>query len=192
MMVGEALLESQTKIFEFSNYVQIIPSAYNATPLGCATGASRFSGTSRNFAVLYAARNLATALAETVVRDRYEGLDDRRLFVTELADRSAVQLDTIKPLRLVDLRNGGCFKLGISTDIAGAKCFDEAQQFADFVYKDNTIDGILYASRLTTENCVVVFDRAITSNLSDSCIAPLIQLEQVVQALDTLNVKLVG
>ncbi len=192
MMVGGALLASQTKIFEFSSYVRIIPSVHQAMPLGCAAGVSRFGGTKKNFAVLYAARNLATALAETVVRDRYEGLDDRRLFATELADRSVVQLDTIKPLRLVDLRKGGCLKLGVSTDIAGAKCFDEAQQFADLVYEDETIDGILYASRLTSENCVVVFDRAITSHLAESCIAPLTQLGQVGSALNKLNVKLVG
>jgi hypothetical protein len=109
---------------------------------------------------------------------------------TELAQRSAVQLGRIKPLRLVDLRKGGCFKLGISTDMIGAKCFDEAQQFADFVYKDHTIDGIFYASRLTSENCVVVFDRAIPS-VSENCIAPLAQLAQVGSALKKLDVKLV-
>ncbi|WP_432344177.1 RES family NAD+ phosphorylase [Shinella yambaruensis] len=190
MIVGGALA-SQTKVFEFSNYVRIIPSVHQATPLGCAAGVSRFGGTKKDFAVLYAARNLATALAETVVRDRYEGLEDRRLFTTELTERSAVQLGTIKPLRLVDLRKGGCLKLGISTDITGAKCFDEAQQFADFVYKDHTIDGILYASRLTSENCVVVFDRAITSHLVEKCIAPLAQLGEVGSALDKLNVELV-
>lgn len=192
MIVGGALLASQTKTFEFSRYVRIIPSIHQETPLGCAVGVSRFGGTKANFAALYAARNLATALAETVVRDRYEGIDDRRLFATELADRSAVQLDTIKPLRLVDLRKGGCLKLGVSTDIAGAKCFDEAQKFADLVYEDETIDGILYASRLTSENCVVIFDRVITSHLAKSCIAPLTQLGQIGNALNKLNVKLVG
>ena len=192
MIVGGTLLASQTKNIEFSNYVRVIPSAHQATPLGFAPAVSRFGGTKKNFSVLYAARNLATALAETVIRDRYEGLGDRRLFATELADRSAVQLDTIKPLRLVDLRKVGCLKLGVSTDIAGAKCFDEAQHFADHVYKDATIDGIIYASRLTSENCVVVFDRAITSHLSESCIVPLIQIGQLGSALNKLNIKLVG
>ncbi|TPI34204.1 RES domain-containing protein [Mesorhizobium sp. B3-1-6] len=191
MIVGEGLLASQTKTFEFSSYVRIIPSFFQATPLGYAAGVSRFGGTKKNFAVLYAARNLATALAETVVRDRYESIEDRRLFISELADRSAVQLDTIQPLRVVDLRKGGCLKLGVSTDIAGAKCFNEAQQFADLVYKDATIDGILYASRLAGENCIAVFDRAITSHLAERCIAPLTQLGQIGTALKKLNVKLV-
>lgn len=192
MIVDGALLASQTRLFEFASYVRIIPSIYQATPLGCAAANSRFGGTDKKFAVLYAARNLATALAETLVRDRFEGLETRRLFAVELGDRTAVQIDTIKPLRLADLRKGGCLKLGVSTDIAGAKCFDEAQQFSDLVYMDTNIDGILYASRLTAENCVAVFDRVTTSHLASSSIAPLSQLGQVGKALDKLNVQLIG
>lgn len=189
MIVDGALLASQTRLFEFSSYVRIIPSIYQATPLGCAAGDSRFGGTGKSFAVLYAARDLKTALAETVVRDRFEGLEDRHLFAGELVDRTAAQIDTIKPLRVVDLRKGGCLKLGVSTDIAGAKCFDEAQQFSDLVCKDENIDGILYASRLTTENCVAVFDRA-TTHLTASSTAPLIQLDRIGNALKELNIKL--
>jgi hypothetical protein len=192
MIVDGKLLAGQTRLFEFSSYVRIIPSVYCVTPLGCAAGHSRFGGTNKSFAVLYAARDLATSLAETVVRDRFEGLEDRRLFAAELADRTVVQVDTTKPLRLVDLRKGGCLKLGVSTDISGAKCFDEAQRFSDLVYKDATIDGILYASRLTAENCVAVFDRAATLRLEWAGIAPLIQLAEVVDALKKLNVQLIS
>lgn len=192
MVVDGALLTSQTVLFEFSNHIRIIPSVYQATPLGCAVGNSRFGGTDKSFAVLYAARDLATALAETVVRDRFEGLEDRRLFAAELSDRAAVQIDTIKPLRLVDLRKGGCLKLGVSTDIAGAKCFDEAQSFSDLVHKVANIDGILYASRLTSQNCIAIFDRATTTHLTVSSAAPLFQLERVGNALKKLNVQLIG
>jgi hypothetical protein len=191
MIVNRALLATQTKLFEFSSYVRIIRSTYKSTPLGCAVGNSRFGGTGKSFAVLYAARDLATAIAETMVRDRFEGLDDRRLFAAELADWMAVQIDTISPLRLVDLRKGGCLKLGISTDIAGAKSFDEAQQFSDAVYRDTTIDGMLYASRLTTDSCAAIFNRAIRRHLKMSGIAPLIRLE-VGKALKKLNVKLIS
>ncbi len=192
MIVGGELLASQIKLFEFSNYVRIIPSLYDKSPLGCAAGVSRFGGVSKKFSTLYAARNLATALAETVVRDRFEGVEDRHLFTTELAGRSAVQLRTIKPLRLVDLRSGGCLRLGISTDIAGAKCFNEAQQFSDIVYTEKSIDGILYASRLTNENCVAVFDRAIVTHLASNKVAPLTTLVNIGDALKNLNIKLIA
>lgn len=192
MIIDGALLASQVRLFEFSNYVRVIPSIHQATPLGCAPGTSRFGGTDKSFAVLYAASDLATAIAETVVRDRFEGLADRRLFAAELVDRTAVEVDTVKPLRLVDLRAGGCLKLGISTEIAGAKCFDEAQHFSDMVHKDGAIDGILYPSRLTAANCVAVFNEAITSHLKEIGVAPLVQLGKVGKALETLNIRLIG
>ena len=191
MIVDGVLLASQTRGFEFSSYVRISPSINQATPLGCAAGHSRFGGTDKSFAVLYAAYDLATALAEVLVRDRFEGLEARRLFAAELADWAAVQIHTVRPLRLLDLRKGGCLKLGVSTDIAGAKCHHEAQQFSDLVYKDATIDGILYASRLTAKNCVAIFDRATTSHLTQSSIAPLIQLADVGEALKKLNIQLI-
>lgn len=191
MELDGGLLASQTKAFEFKDYVRIIPSAHVATPLGCAPSFSRFGGTDQSFAVLYAARDLATALAETVIRDRFEGFANRRLFIEELSGRAAVLLDASAPLRLVDLRKGGCLKLGISTDIAGAKRFPEAQQFAQSIYPNTTIDGILYASRLTGENCVAVFDRVTASHLEASHIAPLTQIEQISAALAVLNVHLI-
>lgn len=191
MIIDGALLASQVRLFEFSSYVRVIPSIHQATPLGCAPGTSRFGGTDKSFAVLYAASDLATAIAETVVRDRFEGISDRRMFVAELLDRTAVEVGTTKPLRLIDLRKDGCLKLGISTDIAGAKRFDEAQSFSDIIYKQGIADGILYNSRLTAANCVGVFDKVITSHLKEICIAPLVQLRDVQKALNGLNIQLI-
>lgn len=192
MVIDEALLAGQTRLFEFTSYVRVIPSVHVTTPLGCVPAVSRFGGTSQRFAALYAAHGTSTALAETVVRDRFEGQADRRLFVDELANRAVVQIDTIKPLRLVDLRTGGCLKLGISTDIAGAKHFTEAQQFSDAVYEQRDIAGILYASRLTGESCVTVFDRAVATSLTVTSIAPLAQLAGLGDALRELNVELIA
>lgn len=191
MGIDAGLLGSQTRLFEFEDFVRIIPAIYAASPLGCAPGNSRFGGTDQSFAVLYAARDLATALAETVVRDRFVGSPDRRLFVEELVDRVAVQLRAEAPLRLIDLRMGGCMKLGIPTDIAAAKNFLDAQQFAQEVYQEAAIEGILYASRLTGENCVAVFDRAIEAHLEATHVAPLWQVQQVGGALASINVDLI-
>jgi hypothetical protein len=92
---------------------------------------------------------------------------------------------------LIDLRKGGCLKLGVSTEITGAKCFDEAQQFSDMLYKNPLIDGILYASRLTGENCLAVFDRAAATHLSATDAVPVVQLKRTAEAMQTLNIKLI-
>lgn len=191
MKVEAALLASQTRRFEFSNYIRIIPTAHQATPLGCSVGHSRFGGRDKNFATLYAAKNLATALAETVVRDRFEGIPERRLFVAELSNRSAVRIDSTEALHLVDLRKGGCLNLGVSTDIAGAKCFEEAQAFSSILHENPSIDGILYGSRLTGDNCVAIFDRAAKSHLLATGVISLVQLKRTTEALKTLNVQLI-
>jgi len=192
MALDGALLAKQITALAFEDYVRIFPSEYAATPLGCASGVTRFGGTTGGFAVLYAGRDLTTALAETVVRDRFEGLADRQLFIADLAGRSAVEISTTTPLRLIDLRHGGCLKLGVSTEVTGAKGFGEGQALADQLYADPAIDGILYPSRLTGLNCVAVFDRAIAAHLHAGMIVPLVQLESVGAALDNLNIQLIG
>jgi hypothetical protein len=182
---------SQTKLYELKAYLHVIPSIHAGTPLGVGHVPSRFSGTDGNFLVLYAARNLATAISETIIRDDLEGVAERRLFIEEFKDRAIVQLSTTAPLRMVDLRKGGCLKLGISTEVAGAKGFEEAQRFSQFVHDHSQADGILYASRLTGENCAAVFDRAIHNHLVDQRTVPLIQLRNLSAALASLSVELV-
>lgn len=191
MALDGVLLSQQVTAFTLENYVRIIRSEYQRTPLGCAPGISRFGGTVSAFGVLYAARDLTTAVAETVVRDRFEGIADRRVFLSELEGRSAVELSTTGALRLVDLRNGGCLKLGISTEVTGAKAFQDAQAFSDHVYAHAAIDGVLYSSRLTGTNCVAVFDRAIAGRLQAATIAPLIQLQNIGATLNSLNIELI-
>ena len=123
MIIGARLLASQTKQYALKDYLRVIPSIHVGTPLGVGPGHSRFSGTVGNFFVLYAARNLATAISETVIRDRFEGVADRRLFIEEFQDRVVVQLRTILPLQLVDLRKGGCLKPGLFSSLNFEKRF---------------------------------------------------------------------
>ena len=191
MVIEAALLTSQMLRFEFSNYVRIIPTAYHATPLGCGVGHSRFGGTGNSFATLYAAKDLATAFAETVIRDRFEGQQMGQVVSVVLT--VFILVPTFAPAigQAVLLFAPWQTLFGVSTDIAGAKCFDEAQAFSDMLYKNLSIDGILYASRLTGENCIAIFDRATKSHLSATGVTPLIQLAGMAEALQTLNVQLI-
>lgn len=191
MPIPGHVLASQLQPFEFTDFVRIIPSKHSSTPLGCMPGNSRFGSATNSFAVLYAARDLATALAETLIRDRFEGLTDRKLFASEILDRSAVALETTRVLSLIDLRGGGCLKLGISTEITGAKLFDHAQSFSDNAYSNRSIDGILYPSRLTSKTCVAIFDRVIASSLKAHDCVPLSRISKVGSSLSELNIQLI-
>jgi RES domain-containing protein len=56
-----------------ADWPRILPARHRATPADAGFGSSRFSSPSNGFRVLYAADNFATAFAEAVVRDRFEG-----------------------------------------------------------------------------------------------------------------------
>jgi hypothetical protein len=192
MNLAGATIAQLTKSWQLKSYVRVIPKQFHCTPLSVGPGASRFSSPGNDFLVLYAGRNLATALAETVIRDRFEGLNTRRLFIEEVQDRVAVQVSTKLPLRLLDIRKGGCLKLGISTDVTGAKAQDEARAFSQYVHDETDVAGILYASRLTGENCVVVFDRAIEDHLVVDRVVAMERLKSLETALASLCIELIS
>ena len=95
------------------------------------------------------------------------------------------------PLRLLDVRTAGCFLLGVSTDITGAKAQDEARQFSQAVFDQTDLDGILYLSRLTRRACVAVSDRAVTSKLDVGSVHELETLAALVPALAELRIVLI-
>ncbi|HET9395340.1 MAG TPA: RES family NAD+ phosphorylase, partial [Nitrospiraceae bacterium] len=88
-----------------------------ANPLALRSGKSRFCD-GRSYAVLYAAGTLETAFVETVVRDRFVQTDRRVILLDEVRSRGCVEyrLRGTEPLRLVDLREDGCLRLGAPTD----------------------------------------------------------------------------
>lgn len=92
-----------------------------ATPLGMGFGQTRFAAPDNSFRLVYIARNLATSIAETVVRDRFEGKVKRILDVTEIDDWAVAEVSATDPLTVIDLRTTGLLKLGISTDAAREK-----------------------------------------------------------------------
>lgn len=59
--------------FEPHQYLRAMRRAHAATQPGMGVGQSRFASPDRSFMVLCIARDLPTAIAETIVRDRFEG-----------------------------------------------------------------------------------------------------------------------
>ena len=114
-------------------FLRVTPIAHRATPLGMGFGKTRFASPTDAFRLLYIAEDLATSVAEAIIRDRFEGATAREITAGEVADWGVTEVSAPVPLRLLDMRTVGCFLLGVSTDITGAKAQDEARQFSQAV-----------------------------------------------------------
>lgn len=133
---------------------------------------------------------LATSVAETLVRDRFEGRKRRRLHQAEVETWGVTGLSTTEPLYLVDIRTTGLTRLGVSTDAAGSKSHRQGRRLSKAVYEQCDADGILYVSRLTRNVCCALYDRA-APKLAATAVVEIVTLTNLVPALTSLNVKLV-
>ena len=158
------VVASLTVPYQPAAYLRVTPIAHSATPLGMGFGKTRFASPVDAFKLLYIAENLATGVAEAIIRDRFEGATARELTAGEVADWGVTEVSARLPLHLLDMRTDGCFLLGVSTDITGAKAQDEARQFSQPGFDQTGVDGIIYLSRLTRKTCVAVYDRAVASS----------------------------
>jgi RES domain len=155
-------------------------------------GDTRFASPKDAFKLLYIAKTPATSVAETIVRDRFEGNTARELTRGEIADWGVCEVSATAPLRVLDLRANGCFKLGISTDIVGGKAQKEARDFSQELYDTTNLDGILYKSRLLkNQDCVAVYDRAVVHKLNSTPVVRMETLAQLVPALRRLKITLI-
>jgi len=172
-------------------YLRVTPIAHRMTPLGMGFGKTRFASPTGAFKLLYIAEDLATSVAEAIIRDRFEGVNAREITAGEVADWGVTEVSAPVPLRLLDMRTAGCFLLGVSTDITGAKAQDEARQFSQAVFDQTDLDGILYLSRLTRRTSVAVYDRAVARKLKAGSVHELESLAALVPALAALRVVLI-
>ena len=190
MALDTAILALLTRRFEPTAYLRCTPWAHRATPLGMGHGKTRFASPTDSFKLLYIAKDLATGIAETIVRDRFEGAAVRELDITDVRPWGVCEVDAHTPLRVLDLRRDGCFKLGVSTDIVGAKAQDEARRFSQELYDTTDLDGVLYHSRLRKRNCVAIYDRAVPSHLTPGPVVEIETLGGLTPALRALKIKL--
>lgn len=176
--------------FQPRAYLRVVPVAHMKTPLGMGFGHSRFSSPSQAFKLVYLARDLATAVAETIVRDRFEGARDRILDESEIADWAVAEVTTTAPLTVLDLRTTGLLRLGVSTDAARAKEHREGRRLSEAIYDTFAVDGLLYASRLTAADCVAVYDRVVSDKLASTSAVELIRQADLVPALRAIGVSI--
>lgn len=191
MALDPKILTSLTRQVEPTNYLRCTPWSRRRTPLGMGFGETRFASPSKAFKLLYIAEDLATSIAEAIIRDRFEGKPARILAQSDIGDWGVCAVSASRPLRLLSLRGDACFKLGISTDIVGAKAHDEARDFSQELYETTDLDGIVYHSRLRKKNCIAIYDRAITPALRAQPVVQLEQLVALIPALKTLKTELI-
>lgn len=188
MKLDPKIVSELTIPFRPTAYLRVLPKVHAATPLGMGFGQTRFSPPDNSFRLVYIARDIATAIAETVIRDRFEGRARRILDVTEVDDWSFSEVSATAPLTALDLRTTGLLKLGVSTNAARAKRHATGRRLSKALYDRFAIDGILYGSRLTSAECVAVYDRAVETKLVPTAAEALIRNPRLIDALRSLNV----
>lgn len=189
MRLNLATVDDLALAFQPISFLRVVPADKIATPLGMGYGHSRFSSPSTTFRLVYLAHDLATAIAETIIRDRFEGASNRVLDDTEIEEWAIAQVSATVPLTVLDLRTTGLLRLGVSTDAARGKAHREGQELSEAVYNAFAVDALLYSSRLTAANCLAVYDRAVPS-LKSTPAVPLLSHSGLVNALNSLGVTI--
>jgi hypothetical protein len=173
-------------------YLRVTPLSFAATPLGLGFGETRFASTGRSFKLLYLGRSLTTAVAETVIRDRFVGRRRRVLTQEEIETWGAAEVRAAEPLTLLDLTGTGLVQLGVPTNAVRGKAHGSGRGFSEALYfQGPMIDGILYPSRLTNEPCIAIYDRAV-AKLRASPVQRLVDQPTLIPALSALNVTVLA
>jgi hypothetical protein len=173
-------------------YLRVTPMAHAATPLGAGFGVTRFASPTRAFKVIYIAQDLTTGIAETLVRDRFQGRARRKLLDVEAALWGMTEVNGGAPLILIDLRTTGLVRLGVSTEAARGKAQGQGRKLSQAIYDQTDAQGLVYLSRLTGRTCICVYDRALPGVLVATPVVELTMLAGFVDALRELNVTLMA
>lgn len=145
---------------------RLIPSMFEANPLGIGFGDSRFSAPNDEFKILYMASRIETALRETIIRDSFDNKSERFLERGLIGSFCCIAIRSTRRLNLLDLTDGNAFNVGLPSRIRHDKTYDDSKKFSLFVYHNLIeVDGFYYRSRFDDQVCFAVFDRAVDLKL---------------------------
>jgi hypothetical protein len=173
-------------------YVRVMPMAHAGAPLGAGFGVTRFASPTKAFKVIYLGQDLTTSVAETLVRDRFQGKANRKLLDLEAATWGATEVSANAPVTLIDLRTTGLVRLGVSTEAARGKAQGQGRKLSQAIHDQTDAQGLIYNSRLTGRPCICVYDRALPGVLAATPIVEVTRLAGFVDALRELNVTLIA
>jgi hypothetical protein len=163
-----------------------------ATPLGASFGVTRFASPAKAFKVIYIAQDLTTAVAETLIRDRFQGMARRKPLDVEAALWGATDVNAGAPLTLIDLRTTGLVRLGVSTEAARGKSQGQGRKLSQAIYDQTDAQGLIYISRLAGRTCICDYERALPAGLVATPVVGVTLLADFVDALRDLNVTLIA
>ncbi len=192
MILNQAILADLAVAITPKAYVRVTPMAHAATPLGAGFGVTRFASPTKAFKVIYIAQDLTTGIAETLVRDRFQGRARRKLLDVEAALWGMTEVSAGAPLTLIDLRTTGLVRLGVSTEAARGKAQGQGRKLSQAIYDQTDAQGLIYNSRLTGGACICIYDRALPGGLVATPVVEVTLLAGFVDALRDLNVTLIA
>lgn len=191
MKLDPAILRELAVGIDVSNYLRIMEGRFRSTPIGTGFAETRFSSPSKSFTLLYLAQDLSTALAEKVIRDRFQGRQRRVLLKEDIEHLVVASMTALAPLKLLDLRTSGASRLGISTDAVRGRAQQAGRRLSQRLYDTTDFDGIAYMSRITNAECVAIYDRAISHTLDPACkVVALVRLASLPPSLASLNISI--
>jgi RES domain len=155
-------IEARLQLFEIDGAHRVF--GVTRMPLQLHAAPSRFCDGKSGFSVMYAALSFETCILETLVRDRFTHRLKRELPLAAILARAHATLATQpdNELNLLDLRDTGCVDIGAPTDAVRARHFAAGQALGRAVHEEHPdVEGFIYSSRLTGDDCIAVFDRAI-------------------------------
>lgn len=162
--------------------------------LGMGPGLSRFSDpTGAAFTLVYLGSSAKVAFVETILRDRADGRDgDCVIRLAEIEAYTCAEIAISKPLRLIDLTGDGPIRLGVPSDVLGARDQTLGQVWSEAFYNHpDQPDGILFPSRLNEERNIAVYDRAV-SKLAPGRAPRLIEIrDELAQIIVDLELAIV-
>lgn len=189
---GRERIEARLSAFEIFDAHRVFGAS--RMPLQLHSAPSRFCDGKSGFAVLYAALSFETCILETVVRDRFVHRQRRELPLAAVMARGYARISTQaeRPLNLLDIRDSGCVDIGAPTDAVRARHFAAGQALGLAVHEEHEdVDGFIYASRLTGDDCIAVFGRAVDKLIVlEAC--ELKDQPELPDVLERHGVRLVG
>lgn len=111
MTLDKAILRELAVSIDVTGYLRIMDAAHRASPTGMGYGKTRFASPTDSFKLLYVAQDLQTALAEAIIRDRYQGKQKRELLEEDVEQSIIASMMSLAPLKLLDLRASGASRL---------------------------------------------------------------------------------
>jgi hypothetical protein len=162
-------------------------------PLGWGPGLNRFSDpTGHAYGVVYLGSSAKVAFVETILRDAADGRGgDFLVDMAEIEKRSLASLRVIQDLRLIDLTDDGCLRMGVPSDVVGAKDQALARIWSAAIHTHpDQPDGIYFASRLNGQGCIALYDRALAKLAAVSTPRLLDCDVELAQILDDLGIAI--